>query len=68
MLKPNHLGYQNKQGNRFGFFGNGWTKKEVEGEGDLTQYLKKPEDVDLRRYHEEWFEGFDFEKLVPEGE
>lgn len=57
--------YRNKQGNRFGWLGNGWTVKESEGEGDLTAYLKVPQEIDLRSYHEEWFEGLDFNRLVP---
>ena len=48
--------YRNESGNRFSYFGNGWTRNEsVEG-SDLTPYLKKPEDIDLRSYHEEWFD------------
>lgn len=48
-------GYTNKR-NRFAYFGNGWTKKEeVEG-SDLTSYLKKHGTVDLREYHESWFD------------
>jgi cation diffusion facilitator CzcD-associated flavoprotein CzcO len=43
--------------NRFAWLGNGWTTKEARGEGDLTPYLRKPADVDLKAYHEEWFEG-----------
>lgn len=43
--------------NRFKWFGDGWTGKEKSGEGDLTGYLRLPKDVDLRSYHEEWFEG-----------
>jgi cation diffusion facilitator CzcD-associated flavoprotein CzcO len=47
--------YKGESGNRFAFFGNGWTTKErVEGT-DRTSYLKKPEEIDLRSYHEEWF-------------
>ncbi|RDW77901.1 FAD protein [Coleophoma crateriformis] len=45
-----------KTGNRFAYFGNGWTSKEKAGEGDLTAYLKLPQEIDLRKYHEEWFE------------
>lgn len=48
---------KSETGNRFAYLGNGWTEKEVTGEGDLTPYLKKPDEIDLRRYHEEWFEG-----------
>ncbi|CZR68740.1 related to monooxigenase [Phialocephala subalpina] len=50
-------GYKNGSGNRFAWLGNGWTKGEKDGGVDLTPYLKLPRDVDLRRYHEEWFEG-----------
>jgi cation diffusion facilitator CzcD-associated flavoprotein CzcO len=49
--------YRSESGNRFAWLGNGWTRKEKEGQGDLTPYLRKPQDVDLRSYHEEWFEG-----------
>jgi cation diffusion facilitator CzcD-associated flavoprotein CzcO len=49
--------YKTETGNRFAYFGNGWTSKEVSGEGDLTPYLRVPETVDLRSHHEEWYEG-----------
>lgn len=45
--------------NRFAWLGNGWSRMEAEGEGDLTSYLKKPGDVDLRTYHEVWWEGLE---------
>lgn len=58
--------YHNKQGNRFGWLGNGFTKKdEAFSEGgdleglDFTPYLKGEAvtgNVDLRSYHEAWFE------------
>lgn len=48
-----------ESGNRFAWLGNGWTSKEASGEGDLTPYLKVPSSIDLRSYHEEWFEGLD---------
>ena len=48
--------YRNASGNRFAYFGNGWTTKELTPGSDLTTYLKKPEDIDLRSYHEEWFD------------
>jgi cation diffusion facilitator CzcD-associated flavoprotein CzcO len=51
--------YRNKSGNRFAWLGNGWTTKEITGKGDLTPYLRKPGDVDLRGYHEEWYEGLE---------
>lgn len=57
--------YQNPQGNRFGWLGNGWTKKDVlaaHGEAgadvDLTPWLEKDafsNQVDLRSYHERWW-------------
>ncbi|KAL3465250.1 hypothetical protein BJX64DRAFT_297621 [Aspergillus heterothallicus] len=62
--------YRNKQGNRFGYFGNGWTKRDVRAkvdgaetaarEEDFTYYLKheaaRGQEVDLRGYHEAWWE------------
>jgi cation diffusion facilitator CzcD-associated flavoprotein CzcO len=51
--------YRSETGNRFAWLGNGWTKKEFDGTGDLTPYLKRPDHIDLRAYHEEWFEGLD---------
>jgi cation diffusion facilitator CzcD-associated flavoprotein CzcO len=48
---------RSQSGNRFAYFGNGWTEKEVKGDGDFTPYLRLPDKVDLRSYHEEWFEG-----------
>ncbi|RFU79333.1 fad nadp-binding domain-containing [Trichoderma arundinaceum] len=51
--------YRAPSGNRFAWFGNGWTAKEISGEGDLTAYLKLPEEIDLRSYHEQWFEGIE---------
>lgn len=50
-----------KKANRFAWLGNGWTEKEVTGEGDFTAYLKRQGEVDLRSYHEEWFEGLESE-------
>ncbi|KAF3806932.1 hypothetical protein GCG54_00007184 [Colletotrichum gloeosporioides] len=57
--------YNNPQGNRFGWLGNGWTKKDVaaaNGEApsdvDLTPWLEKEAfsgNVDLRSYHEKWW-------------
>ncbi|KAH7125975.1 hypothetical protein EDB81DRAFT_872177 [Dactylonectria macrodidyma] len=56
--------YWNTQGNRFGWLGNGWTKKDVlvtdgtEGvDVDLTPWLREEafdNKVDLREYHESW--------------
>ncbi|KAB8299226.1 hypothetical protein EYC80_001318 [Monilinia laxa] len=49
--------YKSKTGNRFAYLGNGWTVKETIENSDRTPYLKRPDQVDLRSYHEEWFEG-----------
>ena len=51
--------HRTESGNRFAWLGNGWTRKEVEGKGDLTPYLKRPDQIDLRSYHEEWFQGME---------
>ncbi|PLN84787.1 FAD/NAD(P)-binding domain-containing protein [Aspergillus taichungensis] len=49
--------YLNPSGNRFAFFGNGWTEREMQGENiDLTPHLMKPGDVDLRSYLEGWWD------------
>lgn len=49
--------YKTKSGNRFAYFGNGWTMKETLEDGPaLVQYLKRPDKIDLRIYHEEWFD------------
>lgn len=43
--------------NRFEYFGAGWTKKELDPDVDITNYLKRPgEQVDLRSLHENWWE------------
>ena len=55
--------YKSTSGNRFAYFGNGWTQKDVQvnqetpEEIDLTPYLQLASvtgGVDLRRYHEMW--------------
>ncbi|ORY14519.1 hypothetical protein BCR34DRAFT_672469 [Clohesyomyces aquaticus] len=43
-------------GNRFAYFGNGWTRREVDEGADLTNYLKPPSKVDLRDIHESWWD------------
>lgn len=48
--------YKNPSGNRFAYFGNGWTKADSDPEADATKYLKREGDVDLRSHHENWFE------------
>ena len=57
--------YVNSQGNRFGWLGNGWTKKDVaaargnsEVDVDLTPWLQAGAldgNIDLRDYHEQWW-------------
>ncbi|KAL4882479.1 hypothetical protein BJY04DRAFT_227120 [Aspergillus karnatakaensis] len=61
--------HHNPQGNRFGYFGNGWTRRDVEAKGtgdrvgeiDFAYYLKQEATeeggVDLRGYHEQWWEA-----------
>lgn len=47
--------YLSETGNRFlWYFGNGWTGKERDPESDMTTYLQKPDEVDLRDIHENW--------------
>ncbi|KAH7260389.1 hypothetical protein FSOLCH5_009272 [Fusarium solani] len=42
--------------NRFAWYlGNGWTRKETDPEADLTPYLKRPDEIDLRDVHESWW-------------
>ena len=48
--------YVSTSGNRFAYFGNGWTGKELDPESDLTPYLKQPQDIDLRDLHESWYD------------
>ena len=52
--------YVNPSGNRFAYFGNGWTRREVQGGDDtgtdLTPHLKLPEEIDLRTYMEGWWD------------
>ncbi|OKL59727.1 hypothetical protein UA08_05029 [Talaromyces atroroseus] len=55
--------YWSSTGNRFAYFGNGWTLKDQVldrgGDADMTPYLQVKSvtgDVDLKSYHEAWFE------------
>lgn len=49
--------YLSDTGNRFAwYFGNGWTSKETDQTSDMTSYLKKPDDIDLRDLHESWWD------------
>lgn len=59
--------YQNPSGNRFAYFGNGWTLKDVEAAAnpqdppDFTSYLDVNSvtgSADLKMYHESWCEGW----------
>ncbi|KAM0721068.1 hypothetical protein Q7P37_003354 [Cladosporium fusiforme] len=42
--------------NRFAWFGNGRREREADPESDATPYLKVPGSVDLRDYHESWWD------------
>lgn len=47
---------ENKE-NRFAYFGNGYTRGELDEKSDLASYLKAPgEEVDLRELHESWWD------------
>ena len=51
--------YVNPSGNRFAYFGNGWSARELQrnsAEVDLTPHLKLPETIDLRTYMEGWWD------------
>ncbi|KAH8888551.1 FAD/NAD(P)-binding domain-containing protein [Thozetella sp. PMI_491] len=48
--------YLSDTGNRFSwYFGNGWTRKETDPNSDMTNYLTRPDEVDLRTLHESWW-------------
>ncbi|KAI5194210.1 FAD/NAD(P)-binding domain-containing protein [Aureobasidium subglaciale] len=42
--------------NRFAYWGNGWTKRELDPDSDPTAHLKLPEEIDLRDLHERWWD------------
>ncbi|KAL4796343.1 hypothetical protein BDV19DRAFT_388479 [Aspergillus venezuelensis] len=46
--------YNSESGNRFAWFGNGWTTREKTEGADLTGHLRRPGDIDLRTYLESW--------------
>lgn len=48
--------YVNPSGNRFAYFGNGWTLKELDPNSDLTPHIRLPETIDLRSYMEGWWD------------
>ncbi|KAF2718735.1 putative flavin-binding monooxygenase [Polychaeton citri CBS 116435] len=47
---------QVKPGNRFAWFGNGQTSRESDPTSDVTPYLMEPDNIDLRDYHERWWD------------
>ncbi|PYI36755.1 FAD/NAD(P)-binding domain-containing protein [Aspergillus indologenus CBS 114.80] len=49
--------YTNPSGNRFAYFGNGWTQRELETGADLTPHLNRPDTIDLRTYLEGWWDA-----------
>ncbi|KAJ9608816.1 hypothetical protein H2200_006587 [Cladophialophora chaetospira] len=49
--------YRSTQKNRFAYFGGGYTKTDLDKDSDVTPYLRQnPAEIDLREYHEKWFE------------
>ncbi|KAJ5818127.1 hypothetical protein N7474_003718 [Penicillium riverlandense] len=48
--------YVNPSGNRFAYFGNGWSTRELTPGANLTPHLKLPEEVDLKSYMEGWWD------------
>ena len=53
--------HRSKTQNRFAYFGNGRTCQEMldgntDARLDLVKYLKRPDLIDLKSYHEEWFD------------
>lgn len=48
--------YINPSGNRFAYFGNGWSTRELTPGANLTPHLKLPEEVDLKSYMEGWWD------------
>lgn len=45
------------KGNRFAYFGNGYTQAETDDNTDLTSYLRAPgQELDLRDLHESWWD------------
>ncbi|KAG9770432.1 FAD/NAD(P)-binding domain-containing protein, partial [Aureobasidium melanogenum] len=48
--------YLSKSGNRFAYFGNGWTTKEADPNSDITSYLRVPSEIDLKDLHERWWD------------
>ncbi|KAE8353796.1 hypothetical protein BDV28DRAFT_164689 [Aspergillus coremiiformis] len=49
-------GHFNPSGNRFAYFGNGWTGREQSQDADLVPHLKRPDTIDLRAYMEGWWD------------
>jgi cation diffusion facilitator CzcD-associated flavoprotein CzcO len=46
----------NPSGNRFAYFGNGWTRREVAKDANLVPHLKRPDTIDLRTHMEGWWD------------
>lgn len=42
--------------NRFAYWGNGRSRRELDPEGNVTAHLKLPEKIDLRDLHETWWD------------
>jgi cation diffusion facilitator CzcD-associated flavoprotein CzcO len=48
--------YVNPSGNRFAYFGNGWTQKELDPDAEMTPHLVLPEKIDLKSHMEGWWD------------
>ncbi|KAE8354737.1 hypothetical protein BDV28DRAFT_155992 [Aspergillus coremiiformis] len=48
--------YLSPSGNRYAYFGNGRTTRELDPDTDMTRYLTLPSEVDLRNIHESWWQ------------
>ncbi|KAF4770228.1 hypothetical protein N7455_006142 [Penicillium solitum] len=48
--------YVNQSGNRFAYFGNGWTTKELTPDSELTPHLRLPEEINLKTHMEGWWD------------
>jgi hypothetical protein len=52
------LGYEREHaGNRFAYFGDGYTEAEMDDTADFASYLREPgREVDLKDVHESWWD------------
>ncbi|KAJ5561302.1 hypothetical protein N7461_000063 [Penicillium sp. DV-2018c] len=48
--------YVNPSGNRFAYFGNGWTQRELDPEAELTPHLVLPDKIDFKSHMEGWWD------------